>query len=79
MNPTMNMGGSMNGMLHITAMDVIVGLALLFAVLFVIAWIASPRLRQWIERPKFGFQAAVASYDHAQRWSSTLKERKAPR
>jgi hypothetical protein len=74
----MNMNDSMNGMLRITAMDAIVGLAVLFSVVFLAAWLASPRLRQWVERPKFGFQAAVKSYDQAQRGSSTIKGGKAP-
>jgi hypothetical protein len=69
----MNMNDSMNGMLYITAMDVIVGFAVLFSVMFLAAWLASPRLRQWVERPKFGFQEALESYDQAQRGSSTLK------
>jgi hypothetical protein len=80
----MNMNDSMNGMLHVTAMDAIVGLAVLFSVVFLAAWLASPRMRRWVERPKFGFQAAVESYDQAQhrsfalKSSNILKGRKAP-
>ena len=73
----MNMDGPMNGMPPFSAMDAIVGLALLFSVVFLAAWLASPRLRRWVERPKFGFQTAVESYDRAQRESRILKERKA--
>ena len=47
-------------------MDVIVLLAGLFAVVFVIAWIVSPKLRDWIERPKHRFLADVQSYDKGQ-------------
>jgi hypothetical protein len=71
----MNMNDSMNGMLHFTVMDAIVGLAVLFSVVFLAAWLASPRLRRWVERPKFGFQTAVESYDRAQRESRILKGR----
>lgn len=49
----------------LSGMDVIVGLAVLFTVLFVLAWIVSPRLRAWVERPKYRFQAHVRSYDQA--------------
>jgi len=74
----MNMRDSMNGLLHVTAMDAIVGLALLFSLLFLAAWLLYPGLREWVERPKFHFQAAVELYDHAQRSGSTLKDRKTP-
>ncbi len=46
-----------------TIMDAIVSLALGFAVVFVAAWAVSPRLRVWIERPKYRFLADVQSYD----------------
>ena len=49
--------------LDVTAMDWIVALAVLFALVFLAAWIASPRLRAWVERPKYRFQANVRSYD----------------
>jgi hypothetical protein len=48
-------------------MDVIASLAGLFAVVFLAAWLVSPRLRRWIERPKYRFQADVRSYDEAQK------------
>ena len=44
-------------------MDVIVLLAGVFAVVFLAAWLISPRLRVWIERPKYRFLADVQSYD----------------
>ena len=47
-------------------MDVIVLLAGVFAVVFLVAWIVSPRLRVWIERPKYRFLADVQSYDQRQ-------------
>ena len=50
----------------ISLMDVIVLLAGLFAVVFVVAWIVSPKLRDWIERPKYRFLADVQSYDQRQ-------------
>ncbi len=45
------------------AMDVIVFAALAFTVILVIAWIVSPSLRTWIERPKYRFLSNVESYD----------------
>ena len=59
----------MNGMARVTSMDVIVGLAVLFAVVFLAAWLVSPRLRQWVERPKNRFQAEVEEYEEAQQGS----------
>jgi hypothetical protein len=47
------------------AMDGIVFAVLLFTVVFFIAWLASPALRTWIERPKYRFLANVEDYDRA--------------
>ena len=58
----------MNMTPRIDAMDVIVLLALAFAIAFVIAWSVSPRLRAWIERPKYRFQENLRSYDEAARF-----------
>ena len=44
--------------------DVIVLLAIAFAVAFFVACLARPDLRAWIERPKYRFQANVQTYDH---------------
>jgi hypothetical protein len=55
---------NMTGMtMPLSSMDLIVGLAALFAILFFAAWAVSPRLRTWVERPKYRFQANVRSYD----------------
>jgi hypothetical protein len=51
----------------LTTMDAIVLLAVVFAVVFLAAWLVSPRLRVWIERPKYRFLADVQSYDRTQR------------
>ncbi len=51
--------------MSISLMDLIVLLAGVFAVVFLVAWIASPRLRVWIERPKYRFLADVQKYDKA--------------
>lgn len=60
----MNMTETMTGaMFQPTVMDVIVGLAVLFAVVFLAAWLISPRLRAWVERPKYRFQADVRAAD----------------
>ncbi len=45
----MNMSGSSS------LMDLVVFLALAFALIFPGAWIVSPRLREWIEQPKYKF------------------------
>ena len=50
-----------------TAMDVIVAFALLFTLAFLAAWLLSPRLRAWVERPKYRFQADVRAYDQVQK------------
>ncbi len=61
--------------MHISAMDLIVGLAVLFAVVFLAAWLVSSRLRAWVERPKYHFQANVRAYDQSRGGGSTLKGR----
>lgn len=64
----MNMhDGTAGAVLRFSAMDLIVGLAALFAVVFFAAWLVSPRLRAWVERPKYRFQANVRSYDEVER------------
>ncbi len=57
----MNMAHSLD------AMDLIVFAVLLFTVVFVAAWLISPALRTWIERPKYRFLANVENYDDSQR------------
>lgn len=47
--------------------DFIVVASVIFTVAFVAAWWRRPRLRAWIERPKYQFQDAVRGYDRAQR------------
>ena len=51
----------------LTMMDAIVLLAVVFAVVFLAAWLVSPSLRVWIERPKYRFLADVQSYDETQK------------
>ena len=46
-----------------TAMNVLVALALLFALGFALAWARSPRLRAWIEKPSRRFQEHAQGYD----------------
>jgi hypothetical protein len=46
-----------------TAMDLIVLVAVVFALVFLAAWASSPALRAWIERPKYRFLADVEGYD----------------
>ena len=65
----------MNMTAPMSAMDVIVGRAVLFAVIFFAAWLGSPRLRAWVERPKYRFQADLRAYDQAQSGKSTLNRR----
>ncbi|MEO8051859.1 MAG: hypothetical protein ABI833_15685 [Acidobacteriota bacterium] len=61
---------------QLPAMDLIVGLATLFAVVFLAAWLISPRLRAWVERPKYRFQANVRSYDKVQIGKPALEPRR---
>lgn len=44
-------------------MDAIVLLAFVFVIVFSVAWLRSPRLRAWIERPKYRFQANLHAAD----------------
>jgi len=44
-------------------MDLIVLIALVFGLVFLMGWAVSPRLRAWIERPKYSFLADVEGYD----------------
>jgi len=63
----MNMHDGMAGpVTQLPVMDLIVGLAVLFALSFFVAWLFSPRLRVWVERPKYRFQANVRTYDETQ-------------
>ncbi len=55
--------GAGGGTVDVTAMNVVVALALLFAVGFFAAWALSPRLRAWIERPSLRFQRNARGYD----------------
>jgi hypothetical protein len=50
-------------MTSMMAMNWIVLAAIVFALAFLGAWLLSPNLRTWIERPKYRFQAAVERYD----------------
>ena len=45
------------------AMNVIVALAVFLAVVFVVAWSVSPRLRARIEAPNYRFQKDARRYD----------------
>jgi hypothetical protein len=46
--------------------DLIVLASVALTVAFVVAWLVSPALRAWIERPKHRFHEAVEGYDQAQ-------------
>jgi hypothetical protein len=48
-------------------MDAIVFGAIAFAVIFTIAWAISPALREWIERPKYGFQQSLEAFEELAR------------
>ena len=47
--------------------NLIVGASIGLAVAFIVAWAVSPRLRAWIERPKYRFQDALNDYDRNER------------
>ena len=46
--------------------DLVVLASIVLTGAFVAAWLVSPSLRAWIERPKHSFQDAVRQYDLAQ-------------
>jgi hypothetical protein len=48
-------------------MDAVVFGAVAFALLFTLTWALSPRLRGWIEQPKFRFQETVQEFDRENR------------
>jgi len=50
----------------VSLMDVIVLLVGIFAIVFLGAWLISPSLRVWIERPKYRFLADVQRYEEGQ-------------
>ena len=45
--------------------NLVVGASIGLALALVAAWAASPRLRAWIERPKYRFQDALDDYDRS--------------
>lgn len=47
--------------------DLVVGLAVLLAALFVAAWALRPDLRERIEQPKYEFRDAVQRFDRTPR------------
>jgi len=57
------MTGMAQPVADVTAMNLIVALALLFAAGFFAAWALSPRLRAWIEKPNYRFQRDARAYD----------------
>jgi hypothetical protein len=46
--------------------NLVVGASMGLALAFVAAWAVSPRLRAWIERPKYHFQDALDDYDRSE-------------
>jgi hypothetical protein len=62
------------GLAHLDALDLIVALSLLFSLALLVAWMVSPKLRAWIERPKYHFQENVRSYDKARNVSVDASE-----
>lgn len=56
---------NMHTVVSFSAMDMVVGSAVLFALVFLVAWLASPKIRLWVERPKYRFQTNLQSYDQA--------------
>jgi hypothetical protein len=58
---------NMSGNSTFSGMDFIVLAVLIFVVVFLAAWLSSPALRKWIERPKYRFLADVEDYDRTQK------------
>jgi hypothetical protein len=66
-------------MTQFTAMDLIVGLSVLFALAFFAAWIISPALRAWVERPKYRLQENMRRYDQVQSGLAAREGRNSPK
>lgn len=47
----------------LTGLDFVVLIAVVMAIAFTAAWACSPKLRDWIERPKHRFLEDVGGYD----------------
>lgn len=58
---------NMHGGASFGGMDFIVLAVLIFVAVFLGAWLLSPALRRWIERPKYKFLADVENYDRARK------------
>jgi hypothetical protein len=58
--------------------DLIVLGSLVFTVAFIVAWVASPALRAWIERPKHRFHDLSRRYDRSQRRDVTAHQEQVP-
>lgn len=54
--------------------DIIVVASVGLGAAFVVAWLLSPDLRVWIERPKYRFLDSVRRYDQVTRPSGATKE-----
>jgi hypothetical protein len=57
----------MSGSSTLGGMDFIVLAVLIFVVVFFAAWLSSPALRKWIERPKYRFLADVEDYERTRK------------
>jgi hypothetical protein len=49
--------------------SIIVVASVVFGLAFLVAWLCSPALRRWVERPKYNFLARVQRYDRTHRRS----------
>jgi hypothetical protein len=58
---------------------IIVISAIVFGVVFSLAWLLRPTLRERIERPKHGFQASVRRYDQSFQDTADGEEDRNPR
>jgi hypothetical protein len=58
--------------------DLIVLASVLFTVAFIIAWLVSPALRSWIERPKHRFHERSRGYDRSQRRRFAAHQERVP-
>lgn len=54
--------------------DLIVLASVLFTAAFIVAWVVSPNLRSWIERPKHRFHELSQGYDRSQRHEAARQQ-----
>ena len=58
--------------------DLIVLASVVFTVAFIVAWVVSPALRAWIERPKHRFHDLSRGYDRSRQREFADRQEQVP-